>query len=150
MKKHYVKSLKKHLTTGLLATALVFSLAVPVYAAVDAARDEVIARGTTPYLDYELKLTNGNIVYTKSGQNTSYEAYVKMSSQSSGINDAQVATYDANGDWQISSKYFISEGENVSISNAIKYPEQYIKAGFLKNGISGTYTIKGKFYYNGL
>ena len=53
------KNFKKNLGKGLLAGALALSLAVPTFAAVDAAKEIDMARASSPYKSYDVILYNG-------------------------------------------------------------------------------------------
>ena len=58
------KNFKKNLGKGLLAGALALSLAVPTFAAVDAAKEIDMARASSPYKSYDVILYNGEYAYS--------------------------------------------------------------------------------------
>ena len=136
------KNFKKNLGKGLLAGALALSLAVPTFAAVDAAKEIDMARASSSYESYDVILYNGEYAYSPAGVNTSLNAQAV---------DVYTCTCANTGNYtKISNQYPISRGDLQRFTNAANYPNQSIRARFYKTGIKGGVNIDGKFYYNGL
>lgn len=146
------KNFKKNLGKWLLAGALALSLAVPTFAAVDAAKEIDMARASSPYKSYDVILYNGEYAYSPAGANTSLNAAVEMSNYCNAqAVDVYTCTCANTGNYtKISNQYPISRGDLQRFTNAANYPNQSIRARFYKTGIKGGVNIDGKFYYNGL
>lgn len=140
------KRMKTRISQLALIAMLVFTLGVPVYAAVEETNED-IARGASEYKDFNLTLYNGVITYTDSGPNNSNSVYVKVTSAS--VSYVEVGVYDVSNHYKINGTVMSTPGET-TISPAHQYPNQYICAGFYRTGISGSNYVAGRFYYNGL
>lgn len=61
-----------------------------------------------------------------------------------------VYTCDSTSMNQISKSRLISRGGEANLENVINYPNQTIRAAFMKKNFNGTIHIEGKFYGNGI
>lgn len=145
--------LKKNMAQIIAVFVLVLSIAVPVAAAAGEASVQE-ARGSTPYVSYNMPLYSGVVAYTSSGACNTRNAAVVMtrvtyngSATSASVN---VATYATSDNSKQSPSTSVSAGATVQLSSASAYPGQSIKAGFVKDNFNGTYQVSGKFYYDGL
>lgn len=138
--------MKTRILQLVLMAALVLSLGVPVYAAVDET-NENIARSSTQYVDFNLTIYSGVITYSNSGQNYSGSSYVLVNSST--VSPINIGIYDTIGQ-AICSLRAVNVPGSVSFSPSNQYPGQYIRVGFYKTGIEGSRSVSGKFYYDGL
>lgn len=140
------KRMKTRILQLVLMAAMVLSLGVPVYAAVEEINED-IARGSTQYESFNLTIYSGVMAYTPSGQNFSNSAYVKV--ENSTLSSIQMGLYD-NSHQTIWPLRLVSVPIGFTFSPAHNYPGQYICVGFYKTNIEGVHSISGKFYYDGL
>lgn len=115
--------------------------------------NEVIAGDNTQYIDFNLPIYSGVIVYTDSGPNNSGSAYIDVTESS--LKYVEMGIYDAENEKLINGNKYMKNGMSpidipgsMSFSSVNQFPDQNISAGFYKTGISGENYISGRFYYN--
>ena len=136
---------KSRVASMALAAALAASVCAPVCAASREADD---VKGSSDYVEFnDLKLYNGVVAYTQSGQNFDHSAYVKMTKSS--LSYVNVATYTTLKE-KISSSYSVSIKGECNIPSAANYPGEYICLGCLRDNISGEQYVTGRFYPDGV
>ena len=142
---------KKFLSKVVLTGVLGLSLAVPTFAAANGTYEGALTRGTASYIEYDIQLYSGVEAYTNSTGNNTYKAKVTMDESSdSRATGIDVYTCDSTSKNQISKSRSISRGGEANLEDVINYPNQTIRATFIKKNFNGTIHIEGKFYGNGI
>ncbi len=115
--------------------------------------NEAIAGDNTQYIDFNLTIYSGVIVYTDSGPNNSGSADIDVTESS--LKYVEIGIYDAENAELINGNKYMKDGMSptdipggMSFSSVNQFPDQNICAGFYRTGISGENNISGRFYYN--
>ncbi|MBD5494275.1 MAG: hypothetical protein HDR12_07845 [Lachnospiraceae bacterium] len=139
--------LKTYISQLVLTAMLVITFSIPVYAAVNGTYING-REGKTYYNDFDVPLYNG-VVYTTSGANTSDEVYVNVTNAS--VNFVEVGIYPADSEYMINGRFVMETPGLKSFSSVHQYPNQHIRLGFCRTGITGEDNyVKGRYYYNGV
>ena len=135
---------KQHISTLLIDICAHFSLED---------NNEAIAGDNTQYIDFNLPIYSGVIVYTDSGPNNSGSAYIDVTESS--IKYVEMGICDSDSKELINGNKYMKNGMSpidipggMSFSSINQLPDQNICAGFYRTGISGENYVSGKFYYN--
>lgn len=130
-----------------LTAILAITFSIPVYAAVKG--NYTYSTGGKTYCnDFDVPLYNG-IVYTTSGSNTTDEVYVNITKAS--VNFVEVGIFPADSEYMINGRFVMETPGLQSYSSVHQYPNQHIRLGFCRTGITGDDKyVTGRYYYNGL
>lgn len=130
-----------------LTAMLVITFSIPVYAAVKG--NYTYSTGGKTYCnDFDVHLYNG-VVYTTSGPNNTDEVYVNVTKAT--VNFVEVGIYPADSEYMINGRFVMETPGLKSFSSVRQYPNQHIRLGFCRTGITGEGNyVKGRYYYNGL
>ncbi len=147
MKKRMKRRMKTYISQLVLTTMLVITFSIPVYAAVKG--NYIYSRKSKTYCnDFDVSLYNG-VVYTTSGPNTTDEVYVNVTEAS--VNFVEVGIYPADSEYMINGRFVMDTPGLKSYSSVRQYPNQHIRLGFCRTGITGDDNyVKGRYYYNGI
>ena len=147
MKKRMKRKMKTCISQLVLTVMMVITFSIPVYAAVKG--NYTYSTGGKTYCnDFDVPLYNG-VVYTTSGANTSDEVYVNVTNAS--VNFVEVGIYPADSEYMINGRFVMETPGLKSFSSVHQYPNQHIRLGFCRTGITGEDNyVKGRYYYNGV